>query len=42
MEKETLEMVKAVQVKMVAGRWGDSTGVATVVEDGTCNEGKGP
>jgi hypothetical protein len=42
MEKEALETVKAVQVKMVAGRWGDSTGVTTVVEDETCNEGRGP
>jgi hypothetical protein len=39
--EETVETVEGVQVKMVEGRLGDSTGVTTVVEDGTCNEVEG-
>jgi hypothetical protein len=39
--EETVEMVEGVLVKMVEGRSGDSMGVTTVVEDGTCNDVEG-
>jgi hypothetical protein len=38
--EDTVEMVESVLVKLKGTGSGDSEGVTTVVEDGTCNEGR--
>lgn len=37
--EDSVVMVVGVLVKMTGDRSGDSTGVTTVMEDGTCNKG---
>ena len=37
--EDTVEIVEGVLVKLIGARSGDTKGVTTLVEDGTCNEG---
>lgn len=39
--EDTVETVEGVLVKVTGGLSGESTGVTTMVEGGTCNEGEG-
>ena len=38
--EDTVEIVEGVLVKLIGARSGDTKGVTTPVEDGTCNEGR--
>ena len=39
--EDTVETVEGVLVKVTGGLPGDSTGLTTLVGDGTCNDGEG-